>query len=314
MDPGPSNVIAQGFLKGAFDVLNALLAQSFHYDTLEVSEYDPDKLAALGDGHPAGLFAAVRGAGGVVLLLRYEDVLKIVRLRMRREGGGAGDLDPGEQAALREIGKATIEGGLMHLAEKFGTELALENFDVSLDATKETDAISELLGKNATVATFQFSAGPIRAGDGVLLFSGSLEQRVPEKLVRALFGEDEAALLGTAPTVSDEEMKDILSGFSPKGAQLGEEKARPTSENLGVILDIELTATARLGRVEMPIGEILNLGPGSIIEIDKLVDEPVELLINNKLIARGDVVVVDEKFGLRITEVLSRAERIESLR
>ena len=65
---------------------------------------------------------------------------------------------------------------------------------------------------------------------------------------------------------------------------------------------------------EMPINEILSLGPGSIIEVGHLVDEPVELLVNDKLIARGDVVVVDEKFGLRITEIVSPRERIESLR
>jgi flagellar motor switch protein FliN/FliY len=84
--------------------------------------------------------------------------------------------------------------------------------------------------------------------------------------------------------------------------------------NIDMVLDIQLVAMARLGRIEMPIGEILNLGPGSIIEVGHLVDEPVDLFVNNKLIARGDVVVVDEKLGLRITEIISPRERIESLR
>lgn len=84
--------------------------------------------------------------------------------------------------------------------------------------------------------------------------------------------------------------------------------------NLEMVLDIGLTATARLGRIEMPIKDVLSLGPGSIIEVGHLVDEPVELLVNGKLIARGDVVVIDEKFGLRITEIISTRERIESLR
>ena len=81
-----------------------------------------------------------------------------------------------------------------------------------------------------------------------------------------------------------------------------------------MVLDIKLVATARLGRVEMPIDEILALGQGSVIEVGHLVDEPIELLVNDKLIARGDVVVVEEKFGLRITEIVSPRERIESLR
>ena len=76
----------------------------------------------------------------------------------------------------------------------------------------------------------------------------------------------------------------------------------PSSENV-----------ERLGKVDIPLSEILSFGPGSIIEVGHLIDEPVELLVNDKLIARGDVVVVDEKFGLRITEIISPQERIESL-
>jgi len=85
-------------------------------------------------------------------------------------------------------------------------------------------------------------------------------------------------------------------------------------DNLGLVLDISLKAVARLGCVDMPIGEILKLGPGSVIEIDRLVDEPVDLLINNRLVARGEVVTIDEKFALRVTEIVSREERIKSLR
>jgi flagellar motor switch protein FliN/FliY len=115
------------------------------------------------------------------------------------------------------------------------------------------------------------------------------------------------------PLVSDDEMKDILRGFGSDAAEMTSDSGAPR-ENYDVILDIELTATARLGSIEMPISEILNLGPGSIIEVGQFVDEPIELLVNDKLVARGDVVVVDEKFGLRITEIVSQKERIESLR
>lgn len=91
------------------------------------------------------------------------------------------------------------------------------------------------------------------------------------------------------------------------------ERSQPGTENLDVVLDLELTAAALLGGVEMPIGQILSLAPGSIIEMDRLVDEPIDLLVNDKLVARGEVVVVDEKFGVRITEVVSTRERIEVL-
>lgn len=116
--------------------------------------------------------------------------------------------------------------------------------------------------------------------------------------------------------VSDDEVQDILSEFSPEdetdhALDSGQEGL---SENMRMIMDIELVATARLGKVELPISEILSFAPGSIIEVGRLVGEPVELLVNDKLIARGDVVVVDERFGIRITEIISQQERIESLR
>jgi flagellar motor switch protein FliN/FliY len=63
----------------------------------------------------------------------------------------------------------------------------------------------------------------------------------------------------------------------------------------------------------MPIKEILDLGPGSIVELDKLAGEPVDILVNNKLIAKGEVVVIDESFGVRITDIVSKMERINKV-
>ena len=87
-----------------------------------------------------------------------------------------------------------------------------------------------------------------------------------------------------------------------------------SDNNLDIVLDISLKAVARLGEVEMPISEILKLGPGSVIEIDRLIDEPIDLLVNERLVARGEVVTIDEKFALRVTEIVSKEERIKSLR
>ncbi len=88
----------------------------------------------------------------------------------------------------------------------------------------------------------------------------------------------------------------------------------PTVDNLHLILDIQLELSARLGQVEMTINEILKLAPGSVIDIDRFADEPVELVVNDRPIARGEIVVVQENFGIKITEISSPEERIESLR
>lgn len=85
-------------------------------------------------------------------------------------------------------------------------------------------------------------------------------------------------------------------------------------QNLDFILDIPLKVTVELGRTKVYVKELLQLGQGSVLELDKLAGEPLEILINNKLIAKGEVVVVNEKFGIRLTDIISPVERIESLR
>jgi flagellar motor switch protein FliN len=83
--------------------------------------------------------------------------------------------------------------------------------------------------------------------------------------------------------------------------------------NIEMLLDVELPVTIRIGSTEMRLIDIMRLGLGSIIELEKVVDDPVEVLVNQKLVARGEVVVCDSNFAVRVTEVESRAERIRSL-
>jgi len=83
--------------------------------------------------------------------------------------------------------------------------------------------------------------------------------------------------------------------------------------NIDMLLDISLAVSVELGRAQMTVKEVLSLGKGSIIKLEKLAGEPADLYINGKLIARGEVVVIDENFGLRITEIVGTREMVESL-
>jgi flagellar motor switch protein FliN/FliY len=82
--------------------------------------------------------------------------------------------------------------------------------------------------------------------------------------------------------------------------------------NLNILMDVQMALTVELGRTKMYIKDILGLGEGSIIELDKLAGEPVDLLVNGKLIAKGEVVVIDENFGVRVTDIVSPADRIKN--
>jgi flagellar motor switch protein FliN len=89
--------------------------------------------------------------------------------------------------------------------------------------------------------------------------------------------------------------------------------AVPAPKNIDFILDIPMQVTVQVGSTKMVIRDLLQLGQGSVIELEKLAGEPMEVLVNNKLVARGEVVVVNEKFGIRLTDVISAAERVQQL-
>ena len=93
--------------------------------------------------------------------------------------------------------------------------------------------------------------------------------------------------------------------------ELGEQEEE--GKSLDLILDIPLTVTVELGRSKMLIHDLLQLGQGSVVELTKMVGEPLEVLVNQKLVARGEVVVVNEKFGVRLTDIISPMERVQSL-
>ncbi|MDX9786414.1 MAG: flagellar motor switch protein FliN [Desulfobacterales bacterium] len=85
------------------------------------------------------------------------------------------------------------------------------------------------------------------------------------------------------------------------------------TRDLDFILDIPLDLTVELGRTKMLVNDLLQLGQGSIVELNKIAGEPLEIYINRKLVARGEVVVVNEKFGVRLTDIVSPLERVKSL-
>jgi len=117
--------------------------------------------------------------------------------------------------------------------------------------------------------------------------------------------------------------KSLASGPQAKPAQQVETPAPPapvtppaastSSRNIELLLDVELPVSLRFGKSEMPLSGILELSPGSVVELDQRIVEPVELLVGGKIVAQGEVVVLDGYYALRVTEVLNPIERLESL-
>ncbi|NLN39987.1 MAG: flagellar motor switch protein FliN [Smithella sp.] len=108
------------------------------------------------------------------------------------------------------------------------------------------------------------------------------------------------------------EQKTEISNVQFEELQKAKPDGRPNI-NIDFIMDIPLTLTAELGRSKMLISELLQLGQGSVLELSKLAGEPMDIFVNQRLIARGEVVVVNEKFGVRLTDIVSPAERVNKL-
>ena len=93
-----------------------------------------------------------------------------------------------------------------------------------------------------------------------------------------------------------------------------DEAATPGDVNMEVILDVSVTLSMEVGRTRIPIRNLLQLNQGSVVELDRAAGEPLDVFVNGTLIAHGEVVVVNEKFGIRLTDVISPAERIRKLK
>ena len=211
--------------------------------------------------------------------------------------------------------------------------------------------ITNLYNKNIRVAPPK--AGVITGGNNLLLpdsdslvevaFTLSIEGSEPSvfyQIMSMSLAKDFIALVsGSGPAMSFQK-QDVASssmGVSPGGGMPQQPMGAPVqttasiqqpnlpnladqlgiqpeqAANINLLLDVPMQLTVELGRTRMLIKDILGLGEGSILELDKLAGEPVDVLVNNKLIAKGEVVVIDENFGVRITDIISPIDRINNM-
>jgi flagellar motor switch protein FliN len=96
------------------------------------------------------------------------------------------------------------------------------------------------------------------------------------------------------------------------GADKTESKGNPISKNLEALLEIELPVCVSFGRAQLPLAEVLRLGPGAVVELNRTADEPVELIVNDSVIARGKIVMIEGNYGLEIQEIASRQQRLKT--
>lgn len=238
--------------------------------------------------------------GTLYFTLPLKEGTMLVDLMLGGEGASAEDLVGDSKDALAETFNQIMGSANQTLSDLAGETFAIANVDI-LAVTPDAAAFAEHLGPGAfqdiVLPTSQDSLNTTVH----LLFPDLLLQQLKRKLgmgeaVPAPVPVSVAATL-PAPT----RQAPMASGPAPDAG------------NLDLLLDIQLPVVVRMGQTEMQMGELLKLTPGSILELNRSADAPVELLVNGKLIAKGEVVVVDGNFAFRITEIDTRAARIRSL-
>lgn len=142
------------------------------------------------------------------------------------------------------------------------------------------------------------------------LSQGKLIQLLPLNIAKPIVN----TVMGEAPAA-----KEPSSAFAPgvhpvQFARLAPTETTQLPANLKLLMDVPMNVSVEIGRKKLTLKGILDLGTGSVVELDKMAKEPVDILVNGKLIAKGGVVVIDDNFGIRITEIITPEERLESLK
>lgn len=227
----------------------------------------------------------------------------LVDLMLGGEGASADELVGDSKDALAETFNQVMGSANQTLSDLAGETFAISNVEI-LALAPEAAAFAEQLGQGGfqdlQLPTVQDSLNTTVH----LLFPDLLMQQLKRKLG-----------LGEAPAAAPEpSLASVAATLAapPRQAPVASGPATD-SGNLDLLLDIQLPVVVRMGQTEMQMGELLKLTPGSILELNRSADAPVELLVNGKLIAKGEVVVVDGNFAFRITEIDTRAARIRSL-
>ncbi len=315
--------------------LSALLNQKVEITTPHVRMISMEELrsrypiphVALRVGYTEGF------KGENVLILTQRDASVIANLMMGGDGviDESLEMDPIALSAVQEAMNQMMGAAATSMSTVFSMRIdisppAVEIFDFSQDKSI-VDSFS--LWENMVIIEFDLKIGtmidskivqlaPLDFSKQLIqkLFSASTTQQAapaPQVTEQAQSSPSPPSAPATAQqtTVASPELKATPVGVSPvQFSQLGEMEVEGTPGNIGMLYDVPLNVTVELGRTRRSVRDILELTQGSVIELDKLAGEPVDVLVNNTLIATGEVVVIEENFGVRITEIVNTKERL----
>ncbi len=269
-----------------------------------------------------------------LLVMKVHDAAVIADLMMGGDGSTDNtELSEMEISAASEAMNMMIGSASTSLSQIFGKPVNISPPTSLMLRETESTSVSGVLPEireeaSLVIVSFNMTIGDLVDTEIMQVMSVETAKEEAELLLKGLTDTAEEQPVPQQHNIADNDLNQLIDSVvaEPQSSQpqpafrpmqtsgsSPQVSSAPAPRNLDLILDIPLKVSVVLGRTKKPIKEVLNVGPGSVIELDALADEPVEVLVNGTLVAEGSVVVVNENFGVKITNIISPEERIKRL-
>lgn len=267
--------------------------------------------------------------GKNVLMISVDDAIIIADLMMGNDGTNAenNEFSELELSAVSEAMNQMIGSASTAMATMFNRRVDISPPDVKKWENAEEAAI-DMPNQDEVVCTTSFRLSveglldseimQILPLDTVMEIADIMVGDTAEVLhgregIKVVSESTEEPKSETVPKEKSEQQSESVSIQTPKFQELNRGESKHSPRNLDLIMDVPLDFSVVLGKSRKTIKDILSLSTGSVVELDKMTDEPLEIYVNGKLIAEGEVVVINESFGIRITNILSKEQRVRHL-
>lgn len=290
-------------MKASFTTLSALIGKNISISNLERRSIEKIGMEILGKSYIV-VSSEIKEISKIFFLIEDKDALAIATFMMGEENLIT-EFNEISLSAISEAFSQMISAMALSLSEIIGKKIQIETPQVLQldDNMREMIFISDFVGFK-----YKFTLDNIDTILYQVVESGS-EEKFRSVLVTENTNNKKEETNGSKVLIAEDTVTEVQPvAFQPLSPS--KEKEEKIS-NLDLLKDVPIQVSVELGRTKILIKDLLALSSGSIIELDKLAGEPVDILVNGKLIAKGEVVVIDENFGVRITEIISPEKRLE---
>lgn len=290
-------------MKASFTTLSALIGKNISISNLERRSIEKVGMEILGKSYIV-VSSEIKEISKIFFLIEDKDALAIATFMMGEENLIT-EFNEISLSAISEAFSQMISAMALSLSEIIGKKIQIETPQVLQldDNMREMIFISDFVGFK-----YKFTLDNIDTILYQVVESGS-EEKFRSVLVTENTNNKKEETNGSKVLIAEDTVTEVQPvAFQPLSPS--KEKEEKIS-NLDLLKDVPIQVSVELGRTKILIKDLLALSSGSIIELDKLAGEPVDILVNGKLIAKGEVVVIDENFGVRITEIISPEKRLE---